>query len=281
MKGKFNLSIFLLILISFQTGCSVVAPKPTETLNPTETPTPVPTLTPTETLTPTPTFTPTPTPVPTPSNLNLDLFYKYVTIDPYKFYIEEKGYIKVPRFNIVYEYLDKEKGDDITGDSENGWYITYDGQTVYYGPGIKTPDGTMFEMGVGKKESDGSINIIERKKFSAAEGMGVSIYHRTWWPGPPRFDYYPAKSTFILIERENPEQNYVVNPDYAGFFPIMVTKDYQMLPFKDTEKWPHWCIQFDEWKNGTVGYTIDGELFYWGTLPNGEIKCPILKVIEE
>lgn len=252
----------------------------------TETPKPTPTLTPEPTLTPTPTFTPTPTSVPTPSNLNQDMLYKYETIDPYKFYIEEKGYIKIPKFNIVYEYLDKEKGDDITGNSKDGWYITYKDQTIYYGPGKESADGTgtEFEMWVGKKESGDVVNIIQRKKFFVLKGSHVTTYFRTWYPGPPGFVYYPAKSSFILVKREDPKQNYSIHPAYSPILVIMVTPDNQILTDVDTEKWPEWCgnsIYNSGWATGTVGYTIDGELFYWGKLPDGEMKCPILKIIEE
>lgn len=283
MKRTLVISLFIVFLL---TSCeqesnliSASTPTPTQTSIPTMTPT----LTPTPTYTPTPILTPTPTPIPTPSNLNLEYLHEFETIDPYEFYIEQKGYIQVIDWDVDYKYLDKDKGDNITGDSENGWYVTYNDQTVYYGPGTKVPGGTTFEMRAGKKESDGSVNIVERKKIFISEGAHVTTLYRTYLPGPPRFVYYPAKSSFVLIKRENPEQNYSIHPRHSVHVAVMIRVDDQLLPLHDYEKWPHGCTELsrDNLKNSTVGYTIDGEFFYSGTLPNGVVKCPVLITLED
>ena len=285
--------IICLVLAFVVSSCDQVAgfiktptlePTPTHTPDPTSTPTP--TLEPTPTHTPDPTSTPTPTLEPTPSNLiSKYSFYEYETIDdPYDFYVENKGYIKSAGINVRYEYLNNEKGDNIEGNSTDGWYITYRDYVLYLGPGTITPNGVEFEVAVGDKDKSGAIRIEQRKIFTISEKAWVSIHFRTWWPGPPSFVYFPTKSKFVLRRQENKDLNYVVFPAYSGITALLITPDDQILPGADDAKWPEWCGHSDYsggWASGTIGYTLDDEFIYWGKLPNGEIKCPLLATLEE
>lgn len=269
------------ILIASCSGIPIGPPLiPTETTKPTRTPLPTSTNTPTPTKIPT--STPTPTPVPTPDNLNLDKLYEYETIDPYEFFIEKRGYMKsIIAPSMTYERLNKESGDEVTGNKEDGWYITYQGLTVYYGPGVKNSDGNIiFELGVGEKDDGGNIDITERKKYEISEDALFLVCLMRFWPGPPIFIYNPTTSSFVLGVRKNQEQDYSFYPAYSSRIIIVVTKDKQILPIHDYESYPHLCVEStgkELWP-----YKVEGKLIYWGTTPEGEIKCPIFKeIIEE
>jgi len=255
------------------------------TMEPTTTLEPSPTLAATQTLTPTITPSPTPTKIYIPENLNSDFFYEFVTIDPYKFYIEEKGYIKaflLPNYG-GYETLDREDGDNIEGNEKTGWYITRQNQVVYFGPGIVSDEGILFELWSGEKDLEGNVNIIEKKYYLSPKNTLVTVrLGDTNWPGPPLFLYFPTTSSFIIQKRSNESQNFSIYPKCAFCVNMLVTSKSQILLKSDYESYPKWCVSGDLRSicgtgNSTTGILVDGVPVYTGAFPDGEVNCPIIK----
>ena len=294
--------VIFLLLIFFSvvnTRCSVLAPEPTsqptETMIPSSTPTPEPPTEPTLTATPTLTLTPTQTPTP----ISLNLVYNFQTIDPYDFYVKKQGRFMtayedfdLPAFSYwvrtpeIFDYFKPERGDNIMGNSKDGWKIIYKNRVIFLGPGLTSENGyTTFVVGVGEKNKKGKISINKTKTLSVTEGAIIVLLPNALLDSP-RFYYDPISSSFIaelnteFEKREGwPPEPHIVD------IPIMI-KYSQILFLADYANYPDWCLSEKrkmhlKIESNLTGYTINGgKLYYWGETIDGKARCPNAEVIE-
>jgi hypothetical protein len=241
--------IFCVLVALILTCCTSVIKNTTVTEviptqeQPTATLTVIPTNTPT--LEPTPTNIPTPTTVPTPTNLIYGNNFK--TQDAY--------------YDLFIEYglLSAVRGDNITGNSVDGWNVVVKQLEMYFGPGNENEQGNIvITMGYGSKGKE-----LTKKEINASKGSVFMILLRS-----PRigFLYDPSNSIFLKAKDEIIKEDATI---------IMWVTSSGIVPIKDYSD-PEWC---DDGTH-TYGYSINDKLFYWGREPDGSISCPIFKFLE-
>ena len=276
--------VFVGLITFVWTGCTnPITSVPT--VFPTKTITMEPSITPVATYTILPTETPSPTLIPTPIGLD-PLVHEYKTIDPYKFFIERQGHfiyediLKDPKT----DYLREDRGDKIEGNSKEGWYITYKGLVLFLGPGEVKDNLVTLVLGNGTKDNDSNIKIETKKRVTVMVGSIILARPMSVWPQYPSFFYDPISSSFVAEINTTVEQDRgypPFRPNRVKAILFLFPGDYRILNMTDYNKFKDWCIS-EKWGHkkewGLIGYTLNGDFFYWGERPNGEVVCPIVKI---
>jgi hypothetical protein len=245
-----TLTLRCVVLTALILSCCAPALKnnPIATTVSTQTPTTAPTAIPTSTATlvPTPTLIPTPTIVPTPENLIFGNTFE--TIDAYDLYF------------VKHNLLSASRGDNITGNSIDGWNVVIKKMGIYIGPSQEDEQGNItLTMGYGSK--DGKLT---KKRVITSRGAVFMILPRS-----PRigFLYDPTNSVFVMTSPEGIVKEEAIIIMWVTSSGILLTKNYSN---------PEWCDG-----DNTYGYSVNGKLYYWGRESDSNINCPIFKFLKE